>query len=362
MAEFDISKTTTTDLTGKVSDFEVDAESPDSPGEQQKENYWDFPKATEYLGYYKTIPELKKAIDALAIWTVGKGLETDYRTQVLLENINGWGEDTFLSILWNLLTQKKALGDSFAEIINNEKGDLINLKPLFTGDMRVVVDSKGLIKRYEQRTRTGKGKPQKFNPYEIFHISNDRVANEMHGTSVIEAVKWVIEARNEAMRDHRTVIHRNRVPVRIIEVDTDNTTKRNALIAEYEEAINKGEVLVIPKGTVEIKDTGITIQDPIQWIQYLENFFYQAVGIPRVIATSQDFTEAGSKVGYLTFEPIYTWEQTQLEQDVWAQLGLRIKFKRPPSLGGIMKEEEQKNTGQTGFQPNEKRVDITRTE
>ena len=124
-------------------------------------------------------------------------------------------------------------------------------------------------------------------------------------------------------------------------------------MGEYEKAINKGEVLVIPKGTVEITDSQITIQDPISWIQYLENFFYQAVGVPRVIATSQEYTEAASKVGFLTFEPIYTNEQTLLEQDLWNQIAIKLKFGRPPSLSGVLQESEEKNTGQTGIQPNE---------
>jgi len=349
MTELDIAKTTTTDLDGAGTEYSVSAETLDSA--TTDETFYDFPNASEYLGYYKTIPELKGAIDALAIWTVGKGLETDEQTNNLLENLTGWGEDSIQAILKNMIVQKKVFGDAFAQIVRNDNGTLINLIPMYAGDMRIVVDKKGIIKRYEQRQTTGK--PIKFKPEEILHLCNNRVGNEIHGVSVVEVCKWVIDARHEALTDNRTVMHRNKVPVRIIEVDTDDTTKRNALITEYEDAIKNGEVLVIPKGTVEIKDTTIAIQDPIGWITYLENFFYQAVGVPRVIASSQEYSEASSKVGYMTFEPIYTAEQTELEADLWGQLALRVKFNRPPSLTGIMQESEQKNTGQTGFQQNE---------
>jgi hypothetical protein len=42
-----------------------------------------------------------------------------------------------------------------------------------------------------------------------------------------------------------------------------------------------------------------------------------------------------------------------MEADIWAKLFLKIKFNRPPSLGGFMQDSEEKNTGQTGFQANE---------
>lgn len=358
MVELDIAKSTITDTSG-LSDYRVTSQSLDDQGDQQKETVWDFPRAPEYLGYYKEIPEIKKAIDTLTFWTVGKGVTATEEVKIVLEDLTGWGEDSFQSIMENLIIQKKAFGDSFAEIIRDKPtGRLLNLKVLYTGDMRIVVNAKGIISRYEQRTNTEKGKFRKFKTTDILHLSNDRIGNEIHGTSVIEVCKWVIDARNEAMTDHRKVMHRNVVPVRIIEVDTEDTAKRDKLIAEYEDAIKKGEVLVVPKGTVEIKDATVSIQDPIPWIQYLENFFYQAVGIPRVIATSENFTEASSKVGYLTFEPIYTREQVLLEQDIWNQLGIRLTFNRPPSLSGIVQETESKNTGQTGFQPNDTEVNV----
>lgn len=347
MAELDISKTTTTGMTSSVSDYSVNAKALDFAGNQE-ETYWDFYDATKNFGYYKTIPELKNAIDSLALWTTAQGFETDSRNKAILEYVSGWGEDTITSIFQNMIIVKKIIGDAFAEIIK-EDDTLINLKPISPERVRIVVGAGGRIKRYDIRKNNGEFVPMK--PDRILHLCNDRIADEIHGISVIDVCKWVIDARNEAMTDYRKVLHRNVVPVRIIEVDTDDTAKRDALITEYEEAIKKGEVLVIPKGTVEIKDNQIKIQDPIAWITYLENFFYQAVGVPRVIATSQDYTEAGSKVGFLTFEPRYTNEQTLLEQDIWSQLNIKIKFNRPPSLGGVLQQSEAKNTGQTGFQP-----------
>lgn len=358
MGDYNISRITHTDLTSGVDDYSVSAKTLDSSGDQE-ETYYDYPNAAKQLGYYKSIPELKKAIDALAIWSVAQGYETDVETEIILEHITGWGEDSFQSIIKNLIVQKKIFGDAFAEIIK-EDGVVVNLKPLYTGDMRVVINRKGIITRYEQRTGN---KIHKFKPEEILHLVNDRIGNENHGVSVIDACQWVIDARNEAMNDWRRISHRS--TIRVMYIDADNVSKLNAVKTEYATAINKGELMLIPakRGEAEFQDLVLPpIQNHLGWIQYLENFFYQAVGVPRVIATSENYTEAASKVGFLTFEPIYTSEQVELEADLWNQLAIKIKFIRPPSLSGVLQESEQKNTGQTGFQQNEMTATAGRVE
>ena len=349
MADLDVEQTQVTNLTNTVEDFMVDSQSLDAA--THDETPWDFPNASRNIGYYKEIPELKKAIDSLAIWTTGKGWTSEI-DEPTLNRLTGSGEQTFQNIMWNMIVMKKVIGDSFAEIIRNSKGTtLINLRPISAERMRVIYNEDGVIKRYEVK-KTDKTW-EKFQPENILHLSNDRVGDEIHGTSVIDACKWVIDARNESLSDARIVFHRNAFPARIIEVDSEDPDKINAVIKQYENAIKKGEVIVVPKGTVTVTDSTITIQDPIAWISYLENFFYQAVGIPRVIATSEGFTEAGGKIGFLTFEPIYTAEQKMLEADIWNQLAIRVKFNRPPSLDKPMQEEEQKNAGQVGFQSND---------
>jgi hypothetical protein len=332
MAQYDANQATTTSST--VEDFSVSPVALDASNDYGDTTY-DFPNATKYLGYYKKIPELKKAVDNLAIWTVGKGLECDSITQTTIDHVRGWGEDSFQSILENLIVVKKIVGDSFAEIIE-EKGILINLKPISPERMRIVVGKNGLIKYYETKTASGW---KKLAQDKVLHLCNDRVADEIHGTSVIEACQWVIDARNEALADERKIKHRE-LAMGVLYVDTDDQTKISRIKDQYADAVKNGEVLVLPK-------------DRLAWIAYLENFFYQAVGIPRVIASSQEYTEAASKVGYMTFEPVYTREQTLLEQDIWNKLYLKVKFNRPPSLSGVVQESEAKNTGQMGFQPNE---------
>lgn len=360
MANTDIRATTTTDMSSGVKDFTVSNITIDEEG-NSPETWWVNPNWSEYLGYYKSIPELKKAIDALAYWTAGKGYKTDNRTKALLGNVTGWGEDSFQSIMQNMLTVKKINGDSFAEIIRNDKGTLVNIKPLNPSNLRIVVNKKGLIVRYEELNQK-QDTARKFTPDKILHLSNDRIANEIHGVSVVEACKWVIDARNEAMSDWRRILHRNLAGLRIIEVDEDDPSKLNTLKAQWATAINKGEVLILPKGTASPVNINPPI-NPESWIRYLENFFYQAVGVPKIIlGGSQEFTEASSKIGYLTFEQIYATEQRLLEDDLWNQLAIKIIFERPISLKDELNESEAKNTGQTGFQPTDTQAQVGRVE
>ena len=349
MPQTDLSSADITDMTSRVDVFSVDAKEVDSAGDQQ-ESTWTFDKWTQYHGYYKTIPELKKAIDALAIWVLGKGYTGSNRDTAVLDNMTGWGEDTFNSIMWNLLVVKKVNGDAFAQIIRNpETGTLINLKPLNPGLIRIVANNKGIIQRYEQLSKYEGREPKIYQTNEILHLCNDRVADEIHGVSVVEACEKVILARNEAMDDWKKVLHRNIVPVRIIEVDSEDTSKIAALKKQYEDVINKGEVLIVPKGNVEIKDSSPVLQDALPTIKYYENFFYQAVGIPKIIlGGSEEFTEASSKIGYLTFEQIYAREQKELESDLWAQVAIKIKFNKPASLQNELLSDQGKDKEQ-GF-------------
>ena len=287
---------------------------------------------------------------------MGKGFTTDVPTKVTLDHLSGWGTDTVHSILWNLFVTSMMQGDAFAEIVRLE-GKIVNLKPISPERMRIVLNQKGIITGYEQILLKGN---KKFETSDILHICNDRIGDEQRGTSVIECCQWVIDAIEEARRDYRVLLHRNVVPVRIIEIDTDDKTKRNAFMVEYKDAIQKGEVLIVPKGTVEIKDNQIQIQDPIAWIQSLENYFYLAVGIPRVIASPDALSEGSSKISYLIFEPLYTYRQLLLEADLWQQVGWKLKFNRPPSLEDNIQSNEAKNTSQTGFQPNDLQVNMNR--
>lgn len=353
-----LNKTTTTNLTNTVQDFSVDPRQTDGVSASGL-TYWNNPNFTKYHQYYKTIPNLKKPIDAIALYTVGNGYTANAETKVILDHISGWGEDTFDSIMWNMIVTKKVNGDAFAQIIRDgdkRSGTLLNIKPLDPASVRVVVNKDGRISHYEIVSK-GSANIRK-EKWEILHLVNDRFADEIHGTSVIEACQWYIDAKDEAQRDWRRISHRS--TIRVMFVDVDNTTRQTQLKEQYAEAIKNGELMIIPakKPDVEFEDLVLPpVESFMRWIQYLDDGLYQQLGVPKVIlGGSSEFTEASSKTALLTWDQIWQWEQRQLEADLWNQLYIKVHYYEPVSLKNELISDEDKNTSQTGFQPNDARI------
>src|SRR3990167_2456342 len=110
MGEFNVSSTTTTQLKSGVPDYKVQAKVIDEAG-IQPETFWENPYWTTYLGYYKKIPELKQAVDSLALWTAGKGWKAELNEHTaVLERMRGWGEDSFDSLMQQAIIIKKING------------------------------------------------------------------------------------------------------------------------------------------------------------------------------------------------------------------------------------------------------------
>jgi len=315
-------------------DYSVTAVSTDGVFNQPETTYLNT-KWTTYLGYYKKIPELAAAIDAKATWTIGKGFKSNELTELALSRITGWGKDTFNTILENAVRTYHIGGDSFSEIILDGKGMLINLKPLNPEVIKIVANRQGRIIRFEQVDREGRT-TKKFMPNEIFYLARNRVADEIHGVSIIPAVEDIILMRNEAMADYRKLLHRNVFPVRIWHLDTDEPAEIAAFKVKADKASTQGENIFIPKGVVETElaavPTNATL-NPLPWIQQLNQYFFQATGVPQlIVGGSQEFTEASAKIAYLAFEQIIEEEQLYIEEQVLAQLNLEIDLEFPATL------------------------------
>jgi len=324
-------------------DYSVAGQNTDSAGGENETEYL-ITNASQYLGYYKTIPELKMAVDAKATWTIGKGFSSNPLTTLALMKIKGFGKDTFNSILENMIREYHIYGDAFAEIIRD--GDkLVNIKPLNPANMKIIANSKGLVKRYEQMS--GKGKNIKFKKEDILHFCRNRIADEIHGISIIEAVEWIILARNEAMADHKKVLHRNLYPVRIWSLDTDIPSKINTFKAKVAASRKDGEDIFIPKGAVETELASLpnnATMNPIAWIQMLNNYFYQAVGVPQIIiGGSQELTQTAAQIAYLAFEQCIEEEQLFIEEQILNQLNLEINLEFPASLQNNMLSDDRKD-------------------
>ena len=350
MAELNVSSATTTNMTGTVPNFIVAARTLDALSPNQDESYWYFADATERYGYYLSIPEIFSAANAMATWAFGAGWSTpDPLTKVYLDHVRGMGKDTFSKIIWNHEVVKLIVGDAFIEV-KRKDNKIINMIPISPERVRIVFNKEGMIKRYDTWDGTAWRPISKEN---MIHSSNKRLGDQLHGTSQIEPSKFIIDARNEALSDERIIKHRDKA-LGIAYYETDKVGKIAYANSQIEQAVKNGEMVGLPKDTVKIEPyPSRSSEDRTAWISYLENFFYQVFGVPRSIATSDGTSEVGGKMGNVNFEPTYAKERMDMEDDLWTQQGIVIKFEKQASLGGLVQENMAKNVGETSIQPND---------
>ena len=179
MAKLDISKTEISDYSG-LDAYEIDTKMTDSVSDQE-ETEWMNTKASQYFGYFNAVPELKNAILLKTIWIVGKGYECESdNDKATLDSIRGFGKDTFKQILFNMVASMRIYGDSFAEIVRDEKKNLINLKTLDPMNIKIIYNKEGQIIRYEQVNKVGiKDTIKKFKPENILHFCHNRIADQI---------------------------------------------------------------------------------------------------------------------------------------------------------------------------------------
>ena len=348
-------------------DYSVSSDSTDG-ATGNGEFRWYIEDWNQNLGYYKNIPELQTAVDAKAVWTIGAGFEAEEDTSMILSIIKGNGNDSFNGILANMIRVYTIAGDSFAEIMRDKDDVLVNLKPLDPSSIVIVSNSKGMIIRYEQITKF-KEVGKRFTPDQILHLSRKRIADEVHGISVIPSVEFIIKARNEAMSDWKTVLHRNVYPLWIFHLDTDDTTEIAAFKAKNDSARANGENMYITKGAVvpELVSTATNSSlNPLNWINQLNDYFFQAVNVPQiVVGNGKEFTDASGKIVYLAYEQSVKGEQLYIEEQILAQLNIAIDLVFPASLQNeaisdtpMREEEPQEEPIQEPSEANDEKVEM----
>jgi len=323
------------------------------------ETEWTNEDWSTYLGYFQEIAELNAAINARATWTVGKGFEADETTTMLLDTIKGNGMDTFNTILENAVRTYYIGGDAFTEIIRDDEGNLINLKPLDPSTITIVVSENGMLDRYEQKSKIpGKKGKKKFKPEDIFHLARNRVADQVHGTSVIKSVETIILARNESITDYKQVLHDNVTPRWKFKLKTDDPTEIAAYKAKMDEATKTVSANIYEPFDVSESEL-ITVApnatlDPKTWIDSQGDYFYEAVGIPQIIlGGSGEFTEASAKIAYLAFQQNIEEEQLFIEEQFLSQVNMVISLNFPASLENELLSDEKKDGDQTETKPSE---------
>lgn len=360
MPETDIGSAAASDLMTAFTEYSVDNEDTDGAGNSKEFTYQNVNWSTDY-GYYLNIPEFKTAVDAKATWTVGAGFEADEDAMLILNVIKGNGKDSFNSILKNMIKCKTISEDAYAEIIRDKNGLLVNIKPLDPSTIVVVQNRQGRIIRYEQWSKNRKNKTR-FQPDQIFHLSHERMADEVHGTRIIRSLKTLIDMRNEAMQDWRKVLHRNVRPVRLWYLDTDDTSEIAAFKRKMDTATSETENMYIPKGSVETEIASVAPNqtlNPVTWIQQLNDYFFQAVMVPQIIVgNSKEFTDASGKIVYLAFEQSVKAEQLYIEEQVRDQLDIEIELTFPASLENELISSRDKDSTLQASQPNDTTAEL----
>ena len=350
MAQLDMASATTPT---EITDFTTESSSTDSAS-NQKETRWYNSLFNKWYGLYLKRAKAKITINAWVTFVVGKGISsTTHQTEI--DNMN------FLHIMWNMLVIKKVNGDSFAEIIRNENGTLLDLKPLDPASIVSVWGTDGLIDHYEQISNVEGKENEEIAKEKILHMMNDRVADNIHGTSVLEAVEWNLNAQEEARLVHRKKVKNSGI-IGIIEADTQDTTKIAVLKEPLKTGTEKGNFLIVPKDVIGIKpwEVKLNTADTIAWINHLEDEMFMLMGIPKPIVGGAQSGEGDTKMSYLAFEQYYTRAIEELKEDLWDQLAMRIEVETPVSIKDDVQDTQAKNTNEVGFQPNDTNVGVQR--
>jgi len=328
------------------------------------ETVWDNSKWSEYNGYYrKNQGGTKAAITQYAVWITGRGFTTDEATKKRLDKIKGNGTDTFKGILKNMLRVKKVGGDSFAEIItsNNKPVEsngrnLINVKPMNPGTTRIVANTQGITIGYEQ-TSKGEKIGERLEPWQVFHLSNDREASEMHGISVYEGSTKMLDKIEQLDQDMTVVFHRFVMPFLIFKAKTDKEAELAKIAISLTTGLNKGKGLIIPEKALDTADFKVpqySTLNPLDWRKEWKSEAIKDLGMPELhLGNAGGTNEASSKMVAFTFEQPVADEQEELEQQILQQLNITLKLVEPLSIDDSVSEDEEKDGNLSGEKKSE---------
>jgi len=319
---------------------------------------------TKWHGIYRSIPEARSTIDVWSAWVVGKKIEMDDKTQKIIDRIEGNSKDTFRIILKNMKRTSKICGDAFADIVRDKAGRVINIKMLNPGTIKIESNNLGIIQRYVQTSIRGVGTSKSNNdnkklitwePEEMFHISNDRIADEIHGIPELEKTFNIMKWKHQSMGDLATVFHRYVYPILEIYAKTDDATELTAIEKQYNKSVKNMESRIIPAGAIEKVDRVSIPQfstlDPLPWQKFLRSYYTETSNVPDIIrGKSDEVSLAAGKLNVFAYREKIMFEQVEYEEQIKQQLGITLKFEEPPEPEpeqqpfGNNNEKENKST------------------
>ena len=267
-----------------------------------------------------------------------------------------------------MLRVKKVNGDSFSEIVTSNKKapeangrNLINVKPLNPGRLKIIQNTAGIIINYQQLDEKGEKVGKKLETWQIFHLSNDREGDEGHGISVYEGSTKMLDRIEQLDQDMKEVFHRYVMPFLIFKAKTDKDAELAKLAQAATTALNKGKGMVIPEKALDLADFKIpqfSTLNPMDWRKEWKSEAVKDLGMPELhMGNAGDTNEASSKMVAFTFEQPVADEQEELEQQILQQLNIRGKLVPILSIDDSVSEDEEKDGNLSG----EKKSEIKKT-
>jgi len=335
----------TTDFSNQETEFIVTSWDTDGVVINETMYVPNFPK---WNGYYRQISELRSVINKFGSWTFGRGIQADAKNKKKLDAIKGNGRESARSVLKNCWRVALICGDSFAHIIKDAQGRMTNLKPLNPGKVAIVANPDGIIVAYEQNL--GGGNTMRYNPDEIYHLSYEREADEIHGIPMPEALEDLMKSRNEALCDLRLLYHRTVKPILFYEVETDDVAKLTSVETTINKAFKNSESIVIPKGVVgEIKRSSspqFSTNDinSLAYIKFLVRQFVTSVGMPEVVmGWGESTTEASANIIYLAYQQEIEDMQLYNQEAAEIQLNITFNLEFPASIETMLQQDKAKD-------------------
>ena len=358
MADRRFGNAETTALDGSIDVQTTDTQDVDTPTEFYQSTTW-----TKHNSYYKNHSSVKTVINKLRMWTIGKGHNTTKAsTQKIIDKVIGRGNECFDEVISNISGVRHIDGDSYAEIVGGKGTKLLNLKPLNPGSIKTYYRSNGMISHYTQTLSDGR--EQRFEREEIFHLTLNRIADEMHGRGDIEALTTYLDKIKQLDEDMGVMFHRYIVPMIIWKMNTTKTADISQFKADHKIAKDSGQDIIISDKAVDwdLVEAGKNGVDPLKWRQTWVEEVTKGGGVPALIMSIEaGTTEASSKMVYLAWQQVIEAEQNYLEKQIKLQLGLDVTFEFPARIEENLGEDEGKDAAINKSKRSEVAITSTKT-
>lgn len=293
----------------------------------------------KWHGIYRKIPEARSTIDLECKWIIGKEITFKKANQKeIADRIRGNGNQTFRKILMNHLRVSKIGGDSYLEKIRDKANRLINIKILNPGTIRVEANSKGMIKLYAQIVTNNLTKETKvfqtWQPDEIWHLSNDNIADEIHGIPELEKTYDIMKWKSQCMNITSVIFFRYIAPILEIYANTDDPTELAAIKTLYDTSIKNFENRIIPKGAIDkverVSVPQYSTLDPLPWLKFLRSYYTESSNCPDLIrGKSDEVSLAAGKLNYVGWKEKIIFKQLEFAEEIKANIGFDIEFEEP---------------------------------